>query len=114
MIGTALALFLPEPENIQMSHFLSTALLSATLMAPIAMAPKALRAEDHAAARTYHDKQHNDDHAWNGQEDKAYRIYAKQNHRKYSDFAKLKEEDQQHYWNWRHEHSDALLKIEIR
>ncbi len=96
-----------------MSHFWSTALLSTALMAPIAMAPTALRAEGQKAARSYHDKQHNDDHAWNGQEDKAYRIYAKQNHRKYSDFSKLKEEDQQGYWNWRHEHSDALLKIEI-
>ena len=31
--------------------------------APIAMAPTALRAQDQRAARTYHDKQHNDDHA---------------------------------------------------
>ena len=95
-----------------MSRFWSAALLSAALMTPIAMAPTVLRAEDHA--RSYHDKQHNDDHAWNGQEDKAYRIYVKQNHRKYSDFSRLKDEDQQSYWNWRHEHSDTLLKIQIK
>jgi hypothetical protein len=41
-------------------------------------------------------------------------IYAKQNHRNNGEFAKLKEDDQQNYWNWRHEHSDALLKIEIK
>lgn len=40
-------------------------------------------------------------------------IYANHNHRKYNDFSKLKENDRQNYWNWRHEHSDALLKIEI-
>jgi hypothetical protein len=97
-----------------MSRFWSAALLSAALMAPITMAPKALRAQDQKSARTYHDAQHNDDHAWNGQEDKAYRIYAKQNHRKTSDFSKLKADDQQNYWNWRHDHSDALLKIEIK
>jgi Ni/Co efflux regulator RcnB len=97
-----------------MPRFLNIALLSAALMGPIAIAPTALRAQDRKEARTYHDKQHNDDHAWNGQEDKAYRIYAKQNHRKYSDFSRLKDNDQQNYWNWRHEHSDALLKIEIR
>jgi len=97
-----------------MSRFWNVALLSAALVAPIAMAPTAVRAQDQRAARTYHDKQHNDDHAWNGQEDKAYRIYAKQNHRKYSEFSKLKEEDQQNYWNWRQEISDALLKIEIK
>jgi Ni/Co efflux regulator RcnB len=100
-----------------MSRFWNTALLSAALMAPISIAPIALRAQDRQdrpAERTYHDKQHNDDHGWNGQEDKAYRIYAKQNHRKYNDFDKLKEGDQQNYWNWRHEHSDTLLKIQIK
>jgi len=97
-----------------MSRFWNVALLSAALMVPIAMTPTALRAQDQKSARTYHDKQHNDDHAWNGQEDKAYGIYAKQNHLKNSDFSKLKEGDQQNYWNWRHEHSDALLKIEIK
>jgi hypothetical protein len=83
-------------------------------MAPIAMAPTMLRAEDQKEARTYHDKQHNDDHAWNGQEDKAYGVYAKENHRKSNDFSKLNEKDPQNYWNWRHERSDALLKIEIK
>jgi hypothetical protein len=92
----------------------NVALLSAALMAPMAMAPTALIAEDRNAARSYHDKQHNDNHAWNGQEDRAYRIYAKQHHRKYTAFSKLKDEDQQNYWNWRHEHSDSLLKIDIR
>jgi hypothetical protein len=74
-----------------MSRFWNVALLSAALAIPIAITPTALRAQDQKSARTYHDKQHNDDHAWNGQEDKAYRIYAQQNHRKYSDFSKLKE-----------------------
>jgi hypothetical protein len=96
-----------------MSRFWNTALLGAALITPIAMAPTALRAEDQKA-RTYHDKQHNDDHEWNGHEDKAYRMYAKENHRKYSNFEKLNENDQQAYWGWRHEHSDALLKIDIR
>ncbi len=96
-----------------MARFLNSVLLCAALMAPIALAPTALQAQDRNA-RSYHDKQHNDDHQWNGQEDKAYRIYAKQNHQKYKDFSKLKEEDQQNYWGWRHEHSDDLLKITIR
>lgn len=101
-----------------MSRFWNTALLGAALIAPLAMPPIALRAEDpkkenQKNARTYHDKQHNDDHQWNGQEDKAYKIYAKENHRKATDFSKLKDDDQQAYWGWRHEHSDALLKIDI-
>ena len=78
------------------------------------MAPTALRAQDNKGARSYHDKQHNDDHQWNNHEDQAYRMYAKQNHRKYHTFSTLNENDQQAYWGWRHDHSDALLKINIR
>lgn len=92
-------------------RFWNAALLGAALIIPVAIAPATLRADD--KARTYHDKQHNDDHEWSSHEDKAYRIWVKENHRKYSDFAKLSEGDQQAYWGWRHEHSDALLKIDI-
>ncbi len=83
-------------------------------MAPLALAPLVLGADDNRSARSYHDKKNNDDHQWNNHEDQAYRIYAKENHRKYRDFSRLKENDQQAYWGWRHEHSDALLKIDIR
>jgi hypothetical protein len=93
-----------------MPRFWNTALLGAALIIPVTLVPTIARAEDQKA-RSYHDKAHNDDHQWNGQEDKAYRLYAKQNHRKYGDFARLNENDQQAYWGWRHEHSDALLKI---
>jgi hypothetical protein len=41
-------------------------------------------------------------------------MWVKENHRKNTNFAKLKENDRQTYWGWRHDHSDALLKIEIR
>jgi hypothetical protein len=94
-----------------MPRFWNTVLLGAVLITPIAIVPTALRAED--KAHSYHDKQHNDEHEWNAHEDKAYRMWAKENHRKYREFGKLKEEDQQSYWGWRHEHSDALLKIDI-
>jgi hypothetical protein len=98
-----------------MPRFLNAVLLGAALIAPIALTPTALRAEDRNSARTYHDKQHNDDHQWNSHEDQAYRIWAKENNRKYNNnFAKVKQEDQQAYWGWRHEHSDTVLKIVIR
>jgi len=41
-------------------------------------------------------------------------MWVKENHRKNTSFVKLKANDQQAYWGWRHDHSDALLKIEIR
>jgi hypothetical protein len=95
-----------------MRRFLNATLLSAALVAPLALAPTALRADEHD--RVYHDRDHKDDHHWDSHEDRAYRIYVKENHHKYRDFNKLREEDQQAYWGWRHEHSDALLKIDIR
>lgn len=98
-----------------MPRFWNAALLGAALIAPLAIAPAALRAQDrNNNTRTYHDKQHNDDHQWNPREDQAYGMWVKENHRKNTNFAKLKENDRQTYWGWRHDHSDALLKIEIR
>jgi GT2 family glycosyltransferase len=68
-----------------MSRFLNAALLGAALLVPVAIAPTILRAE---TAVVYHDKGHNDDHEWNSHEDRAYRVYVKENHRRYRDFAK--------------------------
>jgi hypothetical protein len=96
-----------------MYPFLKGAILCAALLGPIAIVPTALRAEDQKNAPTYHDKQHNDDHQWNSHEDQAYKVYAKQNHRKAQPFNKLNDNDQQAYWAWRHDHSDSLLKIDI-
>ena len=93
-------------------HLLRNVILASTiLMTPIMVATNPLRADDH---KTYHDKQHNDDHEWNSHEDQAYRMWGKENHRKYREFSRINENDRQAYWNWRHEHSDAVLKIEIR
>ena len=97
-----------------MSRFWNAAMLSAVLIIPIAITPTMLRADDNKPSQRYHDKKHNDNHEWNNHEDQAYRMYNDQNHRKYNDFSRLKERDQQNYWAWRHNHSDSLLKIEIR
>jgi hypothetical protein len=97
-----------------MTRILNAIVLGTALMIPVAIAPTALRAEDQKEARVYHDKERNEDHQWNDHEDKAYRMWVKETHRKYNDFAKLKENDQQAYWAWRHDHSDAVLKIDVR
>lgn len=93
-----------------MSRFLNSLLLGAALVAPIALTPTVLRADD----RKYHDAEHNDDHVWNNHENRAYRIYVREHHRKYVNFDKLRDEDRAAYWNWRHDHDDAKLKIDIR
>jgi hypothetical protein len=95
-----------------MPRFLNAVLLGAALITPLTIAPAALLAQDHRIV--YHDKLHNDDHEWNDHENRAYRMWVKEGHRKSVVFAKLNENDQQAYWGWRHEHSDAVLKIEIR
>jgi hypothetical protein len=83
-------------------------LLAAVLLAPLTVAPS-LFAED----RTYHDKAHKDDHHWDAHEDKAYSIWLEQNHRKHAEFSRLNARDQQSYWNWRHQHDDVSLHINI-
>src|SRR5450755_850197 len=97
--------------TINLSRFCHATLLGAALIIPVALTPTVVRAQ---TPRSYHDKEHNDDHQWNSHEDRAYKMYAKENHRKASNFARLKENDQQAYWGWRHGHSDAILKINIR
>ena len=94
-----------------MSRLFNIAILGVALVIPAAIAPPSLQAQDH---KSYHDKKHNDDHEWNDHENQAYRVYTKQNHRKYGEFSSLKENQQQAYWGWRHQHSDAILKIDIR
>jgi hypothetical protein len=98
-----------------MKRYFNIALAGTALVAGLALAPNFTQAQDRKdASVTYHDKKNNEDHQWNAQEDKAYAIYLKDNHKKNVEFAKLKDKDQQAYWNWRHEHSDAVLKIDIK
>jgi hypothetical protein len=99
--------------KLTMPRFLMAALIGAALTVPMAIAPAALHAED-KNARTYHDTKHKDDHEWNDHEDQAYKIYATQKHRPSTEFGTLNSNDQQTYWNWRHQHSDASLKIVIK
>jgi hypothetical protein len=99
--------------KLNIPHLLVASLVGAAIMAPVALSPSVLRAQDRNPRR-YHDNGHNDDHEWNAHEDRAYRMWAKENHRRYVTFDRIPEQDRQSYWGWRHEHSDALLKIEIR
>lgn len=104
-----------------MRRFLNAALLSAALLGTLTLTPSMLRADhdhdhdgDHDRDRVYHDRDHDDDHHWNAHEDRAYRIWAKEQHRRHENFERMREEDRQAYWHWRHEHPDAVLHIDIR
>lgn len=93
-----------------MKRSLNIALAGFILTAGLSLTPLVSFAQSH----NYHDKKHNDDHEWNDHENQAYKIYLKDHHRKEVEFDKMNARDQQNYWNWRHTHSDALLKINIR
>jgi len=65
--------------------------------------------------KRYYDKDAHDYHTWNGQEDRAYRVYLGEQHQEYRDFGKRKPAQQREYFKWRHEHPDnVLFKLEIK
>ena len=77
-------------------------------------APLAVRADDHREKR-YYDRDGHDDHSWNGQEDRAYRVYLGEQRRDYREFRKTKAAQQREYFKWRHDHPDhVLFKVEVR
>jgi hypothetical protein len=52
----------------------------------------------------FYDKSHKDYHNWNTDEDRYYRQYLNEHHRKYTAFSHNNKSQQQAYWSWRHEH----------
>ena len=89
-------------------------ILIAFFVAATVIAPVALRADDHRERR-YYDRDGRDYHAWNGQEDRAYRIYLAEQHREYREFQREKSARQRAYFRWRHDHPDhVLFKVEVR
>jgi hypothetical protein len=86
-------------------RFCSSLLLSAALLAPLAM-----RAQDRDHDRDdrnqrVYDRAHHDYHAWNSDEDDAYRRWYGQtyNGREYKHYRKLNKKQQEAYWKWRHD-----------
>jgi len=99
-------------ENHHVS-FLERSLLSAALMAPIAMAPTALRAEDQKPLARI--TTNNTMTTMHGTAKKLRRTVSMQSKTTAptASFPSSRRRSQ-NYWNWRHEHSDSLLKIEIK
>ncbi len=88
-----------------------TAFLAATLIAPVAM----IAGGHHEKEKRYYDRDNRDYHLWNGQEDRAYRVYVVERHRPYREFRRTRASEQREYFRWRHEHPDhTLFKVEVR
>jgi hypothetical protein len=82
------------------------ATLGAALIIPFAVAQD----HDHGI----YDKHHKDYHQWNDHEDRAWHIYWQERHHAVIDWDRASARDRQRYWDWRHRHSDTVLKIDIR
>ena len=86
----------------------SSLLLIGALGAPVVITVRAVaqdqRQEDRDQAR-YVDQQ-GQEHRWDANEDKAYRRYLAEKHRKYEDFNHMNKQQQEEYWQWRREHPD--------
>jgi hypothetical protein len=52
----------------------------------------------------FYDRTHHDYHRWNRNEDRLYREYLNEHHRRYRAFSRMDREQQREYWRWRHEH----------
>jgi hypothetical protein len=92
---------------MKLSLILGGFLLGAALLAPVATA------DDHD--KRYYDRDGRDYHVYNNQEDRAYRLYLGEQHQDYREFRKMKRNQQQQYFRWRHEHPDhVLFKVEVR
>ena len=52
----------------------------------------------------FYDRSHRDHHRWDRDEDRRYRAYLAERHRRYLAFQRASRQRQREYWRWRHEH----------
>jgi hypothetical protein len=91
---------------------LSSLLLAAALVSPVAMlaaaSPQDDRRDDNRQGenhKRYYDKHHKDYHTWDANEDRSYQRYQTERHQRHA-FVQLNNRQQASYWNWRHNNPD--------
>lgn len=82
-----------------MKRYVGALVLGASLLMP---------AISFAEEHRYYDRDHKDWHAWNDNENRAYRHWLMEERREHQfrEYHRLHARDQREYWRWRHEHSD--------
>lgn len=84
-------------------------ILSAGLMAPLAMqAQEEHHDRDHDRDR-YYDSDRRDYHQWTPNEERAWHRYWEEQHHAAVEWQRANEEQRRAYWRWRHEHPDSTL-----
>jgi hypothetical protein len=85
--------------------------VTAALAAPLVATTNALAAEESATAtiriRVYDPFRH-DYHAWDRNEQRAYRAYLAEHHRSYIAYRRQRIAQRRAYWRWRHEREERL------
>jgi len=83
--------------------FLSSLLIGAALVVPIAITANAA---PQRISVTVYDRSHKDYHNWDAREEHSYQAFRVE-HPKYNvTYGKAKRSQQSEYWNWRHAHPD--------
>jgi hypothetical protein len=73
-----------------------------TTLGGVALVPATASAQ--GVELRFYDRGHKDYHRWNGDEDRRYRAYLAERHRRYLAFQRASRTRQREYWRWRHEH----------
>jgi hypothetical protein len=92
----------------RMPRYLASLFLGAALIVPLGVQASPLDDHDRDHDRRYYDREHRDYHNWDAHESAAYRNWLMEERReqKYRDYARLRREQQEEYWRWRHAHPD--------
>ena len=83
--------------------FLSSLLLSAALVAPMAIIANAA---PQGVTLRFYDRDHHDYHNWDDREARYYSDYRREHPRYAVSFSKNRRNQQREYWKWRHTQHD--------
>ena len=92
-----------------MHRIFTTLLLGAALSAPVMLKADDDHHDHDKDRHRYYDRSARDWHEWNEAEERAYRRYLEENHRRQIEWEKANAAQQRAYWKWRHKHPDAAL-----
>ena len=94
-----------------MRRVFSAVLVTASLAAPIIGVTSASAGEPRVHANItlrIFDPDHHDYHAWDQREERAYRQYLAERHRRYVTYQHQRLAEQRAYWRWRHERGERI------
>ena len=96
-----------------MRKYISLALLTLSLGVTVPAVKAQYR--DGVRVQRYYDRDARDYHEWNGNEERAYRYYLRQQRLRERDWRRMNRRQQMEYWRWRHSNPDSVIfRLNIR